>query len=93
MTILVIILSILLFISVVVVVGAFRVSPSNLFNKLCSPRLNCNAPYLLLHSSTPNESTNTNNNNNDMKLEQKIWMFQDKYPISYEIAQQTATTY
>jgi len=88
MTILVIILSILLFSSSAVVVGAFRVPPSNLFNKLCSSRLNYNAPTTLLHSSTttPNESTTNNNNDNDMKLEQKIWMFQDKYPISYEIA-------
>jgi len=88
MTILVIILSILLFSSSAVVVGAFRVPPSNLFNKLCSSRLNYNAPTTLLHSSTttPNESTTNNNNDNDMKLEQKIWMFNDKYPISYEVA-------
>jgi len=84
MTILVIILSILLFSSSAVVVGAFRVPPSNLFNKLYSNSHDAPCTLLSLSSTITNESTT--NNNDDMKLEQKIWMFQDKYPISYEIA-------
>ena len=83
MTILVVILSIVLFISGAVV-GAFQVPPSNFFNKLCSNSYD--APYILHSSSTTTPNESTTNNNNDLKLEQKIWMFQDKYPISYEVA-------
>ena len=84
MTILVIILSILLFSSGVFVAGAFQVPPSLSFNKLYSN--SHDAPYILHSSSTTTPNESTANNNNDMSLEQKIWMFQDKYPISYEIA-------
>lgn len=44
------------------------------------------------HNSDSSISAHTNHHNNDeYKLEQRTWMFQDKYPIAYEVATTTTT--
>jgi len=47
----------------------------------------------LVRFSSTHDSITTHNNHNDgqYQLEQKTWMFQDKYPIAYEVASADTT--